>query len=149
MSDNYPVDSKDLSKRGTRGVISAGAGVGLIIVNSILHFPLLGGVISGALVLVGLAGLFGRSKTDKVAGGVALLAGAAGLSTVLRSVPILGAIAGFSSFVIGAGAVALLGYGAWNIFEIHKRTPQPSLMGRLYPAASGEPTRRALIEVPW
>ncbi len=120
MSDNYPVDSKDLSKRGTRGVISAGAGVGLIIVNSILHFPLLGGVISGALVLVGLAGLFGRSKTDKVAGGVALLAGAAGLSTVLRSVPILGAIAGFSSFVIGAGAVALLGYGAWNIFKFVK-----------------------------
>ncbi len=120
MGDNYPVDSRDLSKRGTRGVISAGAGVGLILVNSILHFPLLGGVISGALVLVGLAGLFGRSKTDKLAGGVALVAGAAGLSTVLRSVPILGAIAGFSSFVIGAGAVALLGYGAWNIFKFIK-----------------------------
>ena len=120
MGDNYPVDSRDLSKRGTRGVISAGAGVGLILVNSILHFPLLGGVISGALVLVGLAGLFGRSKTDKLAGGVALVAGAAGLSTVLRSVPILGAIAGFSSFVIGAGAVALLGYGSWNIFKFIK-----------------------------
>jgi hypothetical protein len=120
MSDNYPVDSRDLSKRGTRGIISAGAGVGLIIVNSILHFPLLGGVISGALILVGLAGLFGRSKTDKLAGGVALVAGAAGLSTVLRHVPILGAIAGFSSFVIGAGAVALLGYGAWNIFKFIK-----------------------------
>jgi hypothetical protein len=120
MSDNYPVDSKDLSKRGTRGIISTGAGVGLIIVNSILHFPLVGAVIGGALILLGLTGLFGKTKTDKLAGTVAVVVGAAGLSTVFRSIPILGAIAGFSSFVVGAGAVALLGYGAWNIFKFVK-----------------------------
>jgi len=91
-----------------------------MVVNSVLHFPLIGGLISGGLLLVGIAGLFGRSKTDKLAGGGALLIGAAGLSSVLKSVPILGALAGFSSFVMGAGAVALLGYGAYNIYKFVK-----------------------------
>jgi hypothetical protein len=120
MSDLYPVDSTELRQRGTRGIMSAAGGIGLLIVNSLLHLPLIGGIISGGLVIVGLSALFSKSKTDKIAGGVALIAGAAGLSTVLKSIPVLGAIAGFSSFVIGAGAVALLGIGGWNIFKFVK-----------------------------
>jgi hypothetical protein len=124
MSENYPVDPSDLRARGTKGVMSTAGGVGLLVVNSILHLPLLGGIISGALVVVGLGALFGRSKTDKVAGGIALLAGMAGLSTVLYKLPVLGgvlgSIGGFASFVIGAGAVVLLGIGGWNIYKFVK-----------------------------
>ena len=120
MSEYYPVDPTELRTRGTRGVMSVAGGVGLIVVNSLLHFPVLGFVVSGALVVVGLGALFGRSKTDKLAGGVSLLAGAAGLSTVLHSVPILGAVAGFASFVIGAGAAVLLGIGGWNLYKFAK-----------------------------
>jgi len=100
--------------------MSVVGGVGLLVVNSLLHLPILGFVVSGALVVVGLGALFGRAKTDKLAGGVALLAGAAGLSTVLYKVPIIGALAGFASFVIGAGAVVLLGIGGWNIYKFVK-----------------------------
>ena len=120
MSDNYPVDSSDLRGRGTKGVMSAIGGGALLIVNTLLHLPLLGAILSGGLVIVGLGALFGKAKTDKVVGGVALVAGIAGLSAVLKAVPILGAIAGLSSFAIGAGAVALLGYGAFNIFRFIK-----------------------------
>jgi hypothetical protein len=120
MNDYYPVDSNDLRARGTKGVMSAIGGVGLLGVNALLHLPLLGGLISGALVIVGLGALFSKTKGNKLAGGVAVVAGAAGLSAVLRSVPILGALAGFSSFVIGAGAVALLAYGGWNIYKFVK-----------------------------
>ena len=118
--DNYPVDSSDLSKRGTRGVVSAGVGIGLIVVNSILHFPVVGAIIGGGLAILGLTGLLSRTKTDKVAGAVALAVGVAGLSTVFRHVPILGAIAGFSSFIVGAGAIGLLIYGGFNIFKFIK-----------------------------
>jgi hypothetical protein len=118
--DNYPVDSRDLSKRGTRGIMSTGAGIGLLIVNSIIHFPLVGAIIGGGLVVLGLTGLFGRTKTDKLAGTAAVVVGIAGLSTVFRHIPILGAIAGFSSWIVGAGAVALLGYGIWNIYKFVK-----------------------------
>jgi len=76
--------------------------------------------LSGGLVIVGLGALFGKTKTDKVVGGVALVAGIAGLSVLLKAVPILGAIAGLSSFAIGAGAVALLAFGGWNIFKFIK-----------------------------
>lgn len=120
MSDYYPMDPTELRNRGTRGVMSVVGGVGLLVVNSLLHLPILGFVVSGALVVVGLGALFGRAKTDKLAGGVALLAGAAGLSTVLYKVPIIGALAGFASFVIGAGAVVLLGIGGWNIYKFVK-----------------------------
>jgi uncharacterized membrane protein len=39
---------------------------------------------------------------------------------VFRHIPILGAIAGFSSWIVGSGAVALLGYGIWNIYKFVK-----------------------------
>lgn len=120
MSDNYPVETSELRERGTRGVMSAAGGLGLLIVNSVLHLPVLGGLVSGLLVVVGIGALVGKSKTDKVAGGIALLAGLAGLSTVIGKVPILGAVAGLASFVIGAGAVALLGIGGWNIYKFVK-----------------------------
>jgi hypothetical protein len=120
MSDNYPVDSSDLRARGTKGVMSVIGGGALLIVNSLLHLPLLGAILSGGLVIVGLGALFGKTKTDKVVGGVALVAGIAGLSVLLKAIPILGAIAGLSSFAIGAGAVALLAFGGWNIFKFIK-----------------------------
>jgi hypothetical protein len=117
VGDNYPVDSSDLSKRGTRGILSTGAGAGILILNTILHFPVIGAVIGGVLVVLGLSGIFSKTKTDKVAGTVALVVGAAGLASVLGAVPIIGGLARFSSMVLGAGAVGLIGYGIYNIVK--------------------------------
>ncbi len=83
MSDNYPVDSSDLRGRGTKGVMSAIGGVGLLGVNALLSIPVVGWVVGGALVILGLSGLFGKSRTDKTAGTIMVAAGAAGLAAIL------------------------------------------------------------------
>jgi hypothetical protein len=110
--DNYPVDSSDLRSRGTRGVMSAVAGVGLLGVNALMHIPVVGWILGGALILVGISGIFGKSKTDKTSGGLMMAAGAAGLAAIL--------LPKLTGFLLGAGAIALLGYGAFNIYKFIK-----------------------------
>ena len=117
VGDNYPVDSSNLSKRGTRGILSTGAGAGILILNGILHFPVIGAVIGGVLVVLGISGIFSKTRTDKVAGTVALVIGAAGLTSVLGAIPIIGSLARFSSTVLGVGAIGLIGYGIYNIVK--------------------------------
>ncbi len=109
MSDNYPVESGDLSARGTRGVMSAGAGLGLMGFNMLLGIPVLGWIISGGLVLLGASGIFGKTKTDKVSGTIALVAGGAGVASLL--------LPGMTHFLLGAGGLGLLAYGGYNIFK--------------------------------
>jgi len=112
MNDNYPVDPKELRERGTRGIMAAGAGLGLWGVNSLIHIPVVGWIVGGGLVVLGLMGLFGKTKTDRVSGGVLIGAGAAGLATIL--------LPGLTSFLLGAGGLALVGYGAYNIVKFVK-----------------------------
>ena len=50
----------------------------LLGVNALLSIPVVGWVIGGGLVLLGISGLFGKSKTDKVTGGLMMAAGGAG-----------------------------------------------------------------------
>jgi hypothetical protein len=109
MSDNYPVDSSDLRARGTKGVMSAIGGVGLLTVNALLGIPVLGWIVGGALVLVGISGLFGKSRTDKASGSIMMVAGAAGLTALI--------LPHLAHGLLWLGGVALLGYGAWNIFK--------------------------------
>ncbi len=110
--DNYPVDSTDLRGRGTKGVMSAVGGLGLMGVSALISIPVVGWVLCGALVFLGLGGLFGKSKTDKTSGTVMIAAGAAGLAGIL--------LPHFTRGLLGLGAFALLAYGGWNIFKFIK-----------------------------
>lgn len=107
--DNYPVDSSDLRGRGTKGVMSAVGGLGLLGVSALLSIPVIGWVVCGGLVLLGVSGVFGKTRTDKASGSIMMAAGAAGVAGLL--------LPHLTRGLLGAGAIALLGYGAWNIFK--------------------------------
>jgi hypothetical protein len=109
MNDYYPVDPSDLRKQGTKGIMSAGAGVGLWVVNALIHMPIVGWVIGGGLVFLGITGLFGKNKTDRTSGGVMMAAGIAGLATIL--------LPRFTGSLLFLGGLGLVAYGAWNIFK--------------------------------
>ncbi len=109
MSDNYPMDPNDLRQRGTKGVLSAIGGVGLLGVNALIHIPVVGWVIGGALAVFGIAGLLGKNSANRAPGGVLLAAGAAGIATIF--------LPKLTGFLLGAGAIALLAYGAFNIVK--------------------------------
>jgi hypothetical protein len=112
MSDNYPMDPQELRNRGTKGIMSAGVGVGLLVVNAIIHIPVVGWIIGGGLAIFGLSGLFGKTKTDRASGTILLAAGAAGLATIF--------LPHLTSFLLGAGGLGLIAYGAWNIVKFVK-----------------------------
>jgi hypothetical protein len=112
MSDLYPVDPTEIRQRGMKGVMSAIGGVGLLGVNALIHIPVVGWVIGGALALFGIMGLLKRDKSDKAANGIMLAAGAAGLATIF--------LPHLTGFLLGSGAVALLAYGGFNIYKFVK-----------------------------
>jgi hypothetical protein len=107
--DNYPVDTNDLRGRGTRGVMSAIGGVGVLLVSALFSSPILAGIIGGGLALLGLSGLFGKKKTDRTAGGVALIVGGVGLASAFLHGPF--------HALLSLGGIGLLAYGGWNIFK--------------------------------
>lgn len=107
MSDNYPVEKKDLTEKGTKGIMSAGAGIGLLGINALLGIPVLGWVLSAGLLALGAVGLFGKTKTDKVSGGLLSVAGIAGLTTMF--------LPGLARSLLSLGGVGLLLYGLVNI----------------------------------
>jgi len=82
MESNYPVDPKNLSDKGTKGVMSSAAGLGMLGVNALLGVPVVGTVISAGLLALGATGLLGKTKTDKTSGTVLTVAGVAGLTTL-------------------------------------------------------------------
>lgn len=107
MSDNYPVEKKDLTEKGTKGIMSAGAGIGLLGINALLGIPVLGWVLSAGLLALGAVGLFGKTKTDKVSGSLLSAAGVAGLATMF--------LPGLARSLLSLGGVGLLLYGLVNI----------------------------------
>ncbi|HCO49663.1 MAG TPA: hypothetical protein DIT55_09690 [Spirochaetaceae bacterium] len=107
MSDNYPVEKKDLTEKGTKGIMSAGAGIGLLGINALLGIPVLGWVLSAGLLALGAVGLFGKTKTDKVSGSLLSVAGVAGLSTIF--------LPGLAHSLLSLGGIGLLLYGLVNI----------------------------------
>jgi len=100
------------SERGTRGFISAGAGIGLLGLNALISVPVIGWVIGGGLALLGLLGLGGGTKTDRTYGTVALVAGAATILAQLHIGPL--------HFALGAGGIGLLAFGAYNLFKFFR-----------------------------
>lgn len=112
MSDYHPVDTDTVRKNGMRGVVSTGAGIGLIVFNSLLHVPVVGVVITVALVALGVMGVVGRNRTDKASGAVLIGAGVLGLASFL--------LKGLTGVLLGAGGIALIGYGAFNLFKFAK-----------------------------
>ena len=107
MSDNYPVEQKDLGEKGTKGVMAAGAGIGLLGVNALLGIPVLGWALSAGLVALGAVGLFGKTKTDKVSVTLLTVAGVAGLTTLFMP--------GFARSILSLGGIGLVIYGAANL----------------------------------
>lgn len=109
MSYEYPVDPNTLRAKGTKGVLSTGAGVGLWIVNALVGLPVIGWVISGGLVFLGIMGLVGRERTDKTTGAIMMGAGGLGLASIF--------LKGLTSFLFGFGGFALVAYGVWNLIQ--------------------------------
>jgi len=107
MSDNYPVEKKDLSVAGTKGVMSAGAGAGLLVINALLGVPVLGWILSAGLIGLGAMGIFGKTRTDKVSGTILGAAGIAGLATMF--------LPGLSRGLLSLGGIGLLIFGLVNI----------------------------------
>lgn len=112
MSDYYPVDAGEVRKNGMRGVISTGAGLGLMLFNSLLHIPFVGPVLGGGLVVIGVMGLVGKSRTDKTTGVVMMGAGVLGLASFV--------LKGFTGFLLGAAGLGLIGYGVVSLFKFAK-----------------------------
>ena len=108
MESNYPVDPKNLSDKGTRGVMSSAAGLGMLGVNALLGVPVVGTVISAGLLVLGATGLLGKTKTDKTSGTVLTVAGVAGLTTLF--------LPGLAHSILSLGGIGLLGYGVYNLF---------------------------------
>jgi len=109
MDDTSLTDVGTVRRAGMRGVVSTGAGVGLILFNTLLHIPVVGYVIGGALVVLGIMGLIGKNRTDKSTGAVLIGAGVLGLASFL--------LKGITGFVLGAGGLGLIGYGIFNLFK--------------------------------
>lgn len=112
MGDYYPVDAAEVRKNGMRGVLSTGAGLGLLLFNSLLHVPVLGWILSGGLVALGVMGLAGKNNSDKMTGTIMMGAGALGLASIF--------LKGLTGFLLGAGALVLLGFGAFSLFKFVK-----------------------------
>ncbi len=120
-----PVDSqRELTSRGVRGVGSAIGGIALLALKGVaLWFGGVAGVVLGGIALVvGSTSLKSEAKADKTGGAIAMGAGGllvlSGLSR--WHIPIISGLAGFATGLVSLAGVALLGYGAWNIFKFVK-----------------------------
>ena len=114
MSDNYPMNTSEARERGTRGIMAAGAGLGLWIVNGLLflpvfRMPLLSWIVGGTLAFVGASGLFGKQKIDKSYGLLFLGAGAS-----------IALLPGLTRMILGLGGLGLVSFGIYNIVKFVK-----------------------------
>ena len=130
MSDLEPLGSKEISNRGVKGIGATVAGVGLLVVTGVAGWMggLVGLVVGGLAFVVGASSLKSSSPVDRRGGSLAMVAGAVlalpGLARFLGKLPIVGTVlnvaAGFSSFVVGAGAIGLIGYGVYNLIRFRR-----------------------------
>jgi hypothetical protein len=112
MSDNYPMDPSDLRQKGTKGVMSAIGGAGLMVVSALVASPIVAGIIGGGLALIGLTGVFSKKRTDRSTGGIVLAVGGVAIASAFLHGPLGG--------LLSLGGLALLIYGGVNIFKFVK-----------------------------
>ena len=112
MGDYYPADANDVRRNGMRGVISSGAGVAMLLFNTLLHLPVVGWILGGGLIALGIMGLIGKARTDKTTGMLLIGAGALGIGSFL--------LKGLTSFFLGAAGIGLIGYGIFNLVKFVK-----------------------------
>ncbi|MFA6508264.1 MAG: hypothetical protein WCT14_19330 [Treponemataceae bacterium] len=114
---NDVVPSRTLTKYGVAAVGGIAGGVGLMVLNFLTGFPIIGLIAGGVVALVGLGAMASPAAEDKRAGGIATAAG--GL-TVLSHFSFLGPIAGIAGSLVSVGIIGLLGMGAWNAYKFVK-----------------------------
>jgi hypothetical protein len=107
--DDY-LSTSSLSKLGISAIGYTAAGVFLFILNVAAKSFVPGIIIGGLVGLFGLVSLKSKDLADRRAG---VILTAAGALTVLSKIPIP-FIQGFSSVILGIGAVGLLVLGIWN-----------------------------------
>lgn len=127
MGDLEPVGGKEVSSAGVRGIGSTVGGLALFFLRglSTAFGGILGVGLGAVSFVIGASSVKSSSKADKIGGTVAMGAGLVlalpGLAKLLGGIPIVGGIlgvaAGFSGFVIGAGALGLVGYGVYNLVK--------------------------------
>jgi hypothetical protein len=112
MSDNYPANPEDLRSRGTKGVMAAAGGVGLMIVSALVASPIVAGIIGGALAFLGFTGVVSKKRTDRSTGAIVLAIGGVALASAFLHGPLGG--------LLSLAGLGLLGFGGWNIFKFVK-----------------------------
>ncbi len=112
MGDYYPADTNEVRKNGMRGVLSTGAGIGVLLFSSLLNIPVLGWILSGGLVALGVLGLVGKGKSDKTTGTIMMGAGILGLASFIFK--------GLTGTLLGLGGFVLIGFGVFSLFKFTK-----------------------------
>lgn len=126
MSDLEPVNSKDVSSAGARGIGATLGGVGLMVATAVAGAfgGVVGLVLGGIALVIGASGLRGHAAADKTGGAITLGAGAllavTGLAHFPLHIPIITGLARFSSGLVGIAAVGLIGYGVFNLIKFRK-----------------------------
>ncbi len=111
MSDNYPVAAEVVRKNGVRGIFSTAGGVGLLIVKALIGFGPVGFIVGGAMIVLGIGGLFSKNK-DKITTTVLSVIAGLGVAILIPHSPV--------PTLIGLGALGLLIYGGVNLFKFFK-----------------------------
>ena len=114
MGDIVPRDQ--VSKQAMKGVGGVAGGIGLLVLRGLTATPLVGLIAGGALVVAG--GLMSRSKADRRAGMVTVIAGAI---TAVAALPLVGGLGKFMLLLSGAG---LIGTGAYSLYRFFKNLRQ-------------------------
>jgi hypothetical protein len=120
MGDSLtPATRQETTKSGVRALGGIGGAIALGIVQ-MLSQGVFGIVIGGVSALLGLSALKSESKADKMGGIIALGAGIfVGVPALLGLLGV-GFLGQFTGFIMGAGGLALLGYGIFNLVKFIK-----------------------------
>ena len=117
--DDLPLveEKKDLENLGTSGFASGIAGAGVLIGTTVLTSIPIVAVVSGAVIAFGGYSVNKKAdtKSDKFMGKIIMGVGAL---TAATAIPIVG---GFSSFILLASGVTLLGNAGYNLYKFFKR----------------------------
>jgi hypothetical protein len=117
---NYPYQSSQSSrevmiKNATQGGFALGGGVALLIFKGIVGIPIVGPIVGAAMLVAGLVMRGkGGSMGDKLSSVALMALGGVAVATIIPG------IGGLASFLMGASAVGLIGFGGWKLWQYYK-----------------------------